>query len=301
MPEQAELYAYCHGRYIRVEELLEFAVETGKLEPLSLAVEVKSLKHLLYHAPESAVTMEQLCQAEAALEILYTKLARLVAPVTIETLRATSDKYVIHRPWWSAWLLGSFCAGRNLLRQLFWVGLALLLTMLIGKYFKLSITGEMSTQAFLVSGAPFLYGAVGAWIYLYKTLTERYSSRCLNPHEWPNYLLRLFMGALAGGLIVHFMMTESGTSYANELSAIQSNLIETTVLGLLAGYSVDFFYGMLDRLIQAVLPPTPSKDGAGKTPPPTAKQLEMEALLKRLHEASDEQDKTTIRALLEKL
>lgn len=294
-PEYTKLYAHCCERYQELEELLEFAVERGKLEPLSLATEIKNLKKTLYYSPDSAMTGEQLSQTEAALEILYTKIIRLVSPVTIETLRATSSKYAIHRPWWSSWLLGSFSVGRNFLRQLFWVGLILLLIMFVGKHFRVNMSEGAKTKDFLIFGSPFLYGAIGAWIYLYRTLTRNYSERCLNPQEWPNYWLRLFMGSLAGGLLVHFFMPG-----ANEvpLDNTQSDIMAKATLGLLAGYSVDFFYGMLDRLIQAALPPDKKE---GDTVVTTAKQVEIDTLLKRLHETDNEQDKAVIRRMFERL
>ena len=303
MPEHAQLYDHCRERYVEVEELLELAVEIGKLDPPSLATEVKNLKKVLYYVPQTTLTGEQLCQTEAALEMLYTRIALLVAPVTIETLRATSDKYSIPRSWWiTSLFLGSGSIGRNFLRQLFWVGALLLILMFTGEYLNLSNKITIGMKAFIIFLVPFFYGAVGSWIYLYKNITDLYLERCLNPKELSTRWLRLFMGSLGGGVMVHLSLhvSDSSTSiFIYEQTQSQSQFASMAAIGLLAGYSVDFFYSMLNRLLETILPHQERKEST--TPPPTAKQMQMEALLKRLNEADNDHDKATIRALLEKL
>lgn len=298
MPEHDQFYTNCRERYGEVEELLELAVETSKLNPPSLATEVKNLKKVLYYTPPATLTGEQLCQTEATLEILYTKIAQLVAPVTIDTLRATSDKYPIHRSWWLAWLLGSASIGRNFLRQLFWAGILLLVLMFVGKYLYSSNIISKEIRNFIIFLVPFFYGAIGSWIYLYKTLTNFYLERCLNPKEVSTQWLRLFMGSLGGGVMVHLLVhVDDSVNIATSGATLQFAYM--AAIGLLAGYSVDFFYSMLDRLLTTLLPIQENRNSV--TPPPTAKQMQVEALLKRLSEAENDHDKAVIRTLLEKL
>jgi hypothetical protein len=168
-------------RYLALEELLEFAVESGKLEPPELAVEVKQLKQILFYTPIENLSFEEICQAEAQLEQYYTKIAQLIRPVSLLTLRATNENYQIYRPWWKAFFLGSGSVGRNFFRQLFWVAVLLVCIMFLRQY--MTLDEDVKNSAFLKFIDPFLYGALGALIYLYKSLTERYINRTLHPKE----------------------------------------------------------------------------------------------------------------------
>ena len=109
------------------------------------------------------------------------------------------------------------------------------------------------------------------------------------------------MGSLGGGITVHLLLHVNDSIgsiavYGNP----QNRFASMAAIGLLAGYSVDFFYNMLDRLLKTLLPPPENRDSTS-TPLPTAKQMQMEALLKRLNEAENDHDKAIIRALLDKL
>ncbi len=317
---QTEIHAKCQNRYYELEELLEYAVENGRLDPPHLAFEVKTLKKTLCYTPMENLNLEELCHTEAELEKLYSQLAQLITPVSLETLRITSEKYAVWRPWWQAWLLGSSSVGRNFFRQIFWVGMLLIFFMFFRRYLELQLQGAMLTSSnvtdlqlwhqFLIFLDPFLFGAIGAWIYLYKILNEYYIERSLHPKKLSTDWLRLFMGALSGGLIVHFLMPE----LAGERVLTQEALKETTTtsshteifnssfsysvaaLGLLAGYSVDFFYRALESMIRAILP-----KNVGDSTLATPKQQQIELLLKRLQETDNEEDKLTIRKMLEKL
>ncbi len=301
--ERAFLYTYCCDRYKELEELLEFAVETGKLDPLTLAPKIKALKKVLYSAPESGITTEQLCSIEASMEMLYSKMAQLVAPVTVYTLRATSPHYTVTHPKWIGWLLGNSSLGRNFLRQLFWVGMIMLVIVFVGRYGALDSQHTSLLDRFREFLVPFFYGAIGAWIYLYRTLSESYVNRTLNPSQASTNWLRMCMGALSGGLFVHLLLPQmQAMDTEGSIKLAHDTFATSAAIGLLAGYSVDLFYITLDRLINALLPK--GENGAPMAPPPaavTAKQVQMEALLKRLQEAQSEEDKATIRRMLEKL
>jgi hypothetical protein len=301
--EHAMLQTYCRERYRELEELLEFAVEVGKLDPPSLAPKIKSLKKMLYSTSKTTVTTEQFCSIEASMEMLYTKMAQLVAPVTVYTLRATSPHYPVPHPKWIAWFLGNDSLGRNFLRQLFWVGVLMLAVVFLGRFAALDHEEITMFDKFREFVVPFFYGAIGAWIYLYRTLSESYVNRSLNPSQASTNWLRMCMGALSGGLFVHLLLPQmQAMDTEGAMKLAQDNFATSAAIGLLAGYSVDLFYITLDRLINALLPK--GENGAPMAPPPaavTAKQVQMEALLKRLQEAQSEEDKATIRRMLEKL
>ncbi|HIE00935.1 MAG TPA: hypothetical protein EYP59_11715 [Thiotrichaceae bacterium] len=286
-------------RYLGLEELLEFAAETGKLDPPELATEVKQLKKVLFYTDPDTLNLDELCKAEANLERLYATLSDLVAPVTLLTLRTTSQNYQVERPWWKALFLGSGSVGRNFFRKLAWIALILVSFIFFREYIKLATELDLG-EKFLHFVDPFLYGALGALVYLYKGLTEDYINRTLNPKKLSTNWLRIFMGSLSGGIIVHLFAEFidikdiiSNTGASNDAALM--------ALGFLAGYSVEFFYQVLDKLIRVITPKAGGGvEGQGAVPA-SPKQAQIEMLTNRLKEMDNEEDKVAIRKLLDKI
>jgi hypothetical protein len=239
-------------RYLELEELLEYAVEMGKLTPDISLEEIKNLKKLFFYTPSHQSDVATLCRAEAQLEWHYNQIAVLVAPVTSCTLRATSEDYpVVRNSRIAAYFLGDASVANNCFRQMLWIAMGL-----VGLMFYFRLFGEPNTIHYM---DPFLFGAVGSLIYLYKALNECHTNRTFDPSKMTTDRLRLFMGALSGGLIVN-LFDPSIISGANDVAqagatAQKSSTFSAAALGFLAGYSVDFFYGTLDRLIKNLLPP----------------------------------------------
>jgi hypothetical protein len=276
----------CRIRYQAVEELLEYATEHGKLEQPELAKEVKKLKKVFFYTSPENLSLDELCEAEAELEKIYAKVSETVSPVSILTLRTTSTDYEISRPWWQAIFLGSGSVGRNFFRKLFWIAASLVAIM-----FTLHVSLEADNKILTIFG-PFLYGALGAVIYVYKNLTDRYIERTLHPYELSTDWLRIFMGAVTGGLIVHM--------FSGYLPDPNTDLnITPMTFGFLAGYSVEFFYQLLDKLIHTITAATHPQES--KTAPVTPRQAQIELLTKSLKDMTDEADKAVIRGLLEKI
>jgi len=282
--EESQIKHY-QARYQELEELLEFAAESGKLDPPSLAIEVKELKKVLFYSHPNTLTQEILCNTEARLEELYAILTELVSPVTVLTLRTTSEEYAVQRSSrWGSVFFGASSVGRNFFRQLFWIAVLLVSLISLRK-----LIGEPKDSLAFID--PFLYGALGALIYLYKDLTKLYINRTLHPKKLSTNWLRLFMGALTGALIVNLFSQFFDTSAEMGLSHV--------AIGFLAGYSVEFFYQSLDRIIEIVTPK--GKKQRDSTVPMTPKQAQIDTLTKSLKEMTNEADKATIRLLLEKL
>jgi hypothetical protein len=288
-------------RYIQLEELMEFAAETGKLNPPDIAIEVKKLKKVLFYTPPEHLNLDELCKAEAELERLYATVCELVAPVTLLTLRTTSQNYQVDRPWWKAVFLGSGSVGRNFFRKLAWVAVVLVALIFLREYFKLATDLDFG-EKFLQFVDPFLYGALGALVYLYKGLTEHYINRTLNPKKLATNWLRIFMGSLSGGIIVHlfaeFIDMGNIVDGAHQEASNQAALM---ALGFLAGYSVEFFYQVLDKLIRVITPKVGSMVDQEGGVTATPKQLQIEMLTNRLKEMDNEDDKAAIRKLLDKI
>ena len=291
-------------RYRALEELLEYASEYGKLEQPNLAIEIKQLKKVVVYTPFDQWSADEICDIEAKLEKLYTTMAEMVSPVSILTLRTTSTEYQISRPWWQALFLGSGSVGRNFFRKLFWVATGLVMATMLLHLF------SGNNHQVLNIYEPFLYGALGAVIFVYKNLTDRYLNRTLHPYELSTDWLRIFMGGLTGGLLVHLFSSFLPEMVVGETGQIigDGTTGQTTSNGLnvtnmafafIAGYSVEFFYQLLDKIINSVTPTTDSQ--ASQTVPSTPRQAQIEILTQRLKEMTDEEDKVTIRRLLEKI
>jgi hypothetical protein len=91
---------------------------------------------------------------------------------------------------------------------------------------------------------PYLYGGLGACIYLMRVTGQKFKERTFNPDRLPEHLNRLVLGSLAGGMIILFINEEG----------IEGIAISTATLGFVAGYSIDFFFNVVDRVINAILP-----------------------------------------------
>lgn len=281
-------------RYLDLEELLEFAVESGKLHPKSLATEIKALKEVFYYPLPADFTINELCQAEAKLERLYASIMELITPVTLDTLHATSDKYPVQRNIITGMFKGRKCIGRNFFHQVAWVFVILIFIITAKNTIDAQYHDFMWFQL-LTMLEPFAYGALGALIQLSKNITDLYAERTLNPDRLATNWLRVFMGAMAGWLMVFTFkvsMLEGGTDVIGGIS------LGAGAVGLLAGYSIEFFYRVLDRLIAAVLPGKVEQH----TPPPiTPQQAQQEALIALLSKTENEDDKATIRDLLNRI
>jgi hypothetical protein len=151
-----------------------------------------------------------------------------------------------------------------------WIAIALVSLMFYFRAF-----GGQNTIHYM---EPFLFGAIGSLIYLYKALNECHTNRTFEPSKMTTDRLRLFMGALSGGLIVNLFdpgvisgVTEAAQTASG--AAPKNATFSAAALGFLAGYSVDFFYGTLDRLIKNLLPPSrdPVDNTKASTPVPVPK------------------------------
>lgn len=293
----------CKQRYLELEELLEFAAEEGKLEPIqiasedgslqtvSLADEVKSLKSIFFYG--KPLTLEELIKAEARLEKIYAAVSALISPVRIDTLRTTSSKerdFVTRSSRWAKIFLGENSRGNNFFRQTLWVTAVLIFILIVSSIFKGIIRTDSEFQHFFNVLNAFTLGAIGAIVFLYKNLTTFYVNRTLDPDKLSTDWLRIFMGALSGGLMA-LLFKDAGQESAGQFG------LGAGAVGFLAGYSVEYFYRTLDRIIDALVP---GKGESSSKPAPSQEQLQQEALIELLNRTTDADDKATIRKLLEK-
>ena len=179
----------------------------------------------------------------------YEALSQAVGAVTPKTLRATTN---VDKGYWKS------AAGRHLIKLWSFTLLAALFILLYSLLdYRLEIfalaPGETPDESqymwfrlqyiaqYLV---PFTYGALGACAYLLRISAAKLRTREFNPDRIPEHWNRLVLGTLSGGVIVLFIHQPEGIAVAEG------------ALGFLAGYSIDFLFQTLDRVIAAILPKT---------------------------------------------
>jgi hypothetical protein len=94
---------------------------------------------------------------------------------------------------------------------------------------------------------PWLYGALGSCVYLLRSAHTYIYLRTFDVRRKPEYTNRMLLGAMSGGAIILFVNQIVG----EEGTVIQ---LSSAALGFLAGYSTDFLFSTIERIITALLP-----------------------------------------------
>jgi|SRR5579864_180218 len=102
-------------------------------------------------------------------------------------------------------------------------------------------TANFAVQALQTFALPFLYGLLGASIYILRRLSNEIHQLTYEPIN--DYRLRIPMGALAGVAIGWVFNVQDGSSLTKSLPGF--------ALAFLAGYSVEFLFSTLDKLVGA--------------------------------------------------
>lgn len=230
-----------------VHLLAEYGIQTNQLPAgIDIAAIQRARSNLADRQPLAD-------EAADTLAGYYRKLEGRFGNVTARTLRATEPE-TPGRP-------KTIPARRHLRRLWFWAFIALVfvLSSNITQYHyetNLPAPGDdpEGWAKFLeylyqvtIYLEPFLYGLLGAVVYILRVTEERLHSRDYDPRREPEHYNRLVLGTLSGGAIILFIEQIPGDDGA----ALE---IGTAALGFLAGYSVDFLFETLDRMIQAILP-----------------------------------------------
>jgi len=125
----------------------------------------------------------------------------------------------------------------------------------------------------LQSLLPWAYGAVGSCAYLLRSAHYYIYQRSFDLRRKPEYFNRVLLGAISGGaiiLFVNYLVDEDGTVLH----------LSSAALGFVAGYSTDFLFNTIERVVAAIFPKTDSDPKAQpqkghrapskkQTPPPT--------------------------------
>ena len=87
---------------------------------------------------------------------------------------------------------------------------------------------------------PFLWGALGAFVYILKTITDVAAENRFDPDKFQGWLTRASLGAILGGIIV----------YVIDPSTFGEVTLNSTAIAFLTGLGTKVVYGGLQRLIQ---------------------------------------------------
>ena len=257
-----------------VLRLAAFAVETGRLP------EQISLGELYRLSNQFDTGVTHFSDEEVnRIGLYYTQLQTELAPVTAVSLAATDCREVkdcmntqagwhARRLWMLAFLMVALIATSTLLQYFYefypqfdpqgWG------TWAKENYYAFIVTTLL--YKFGSYGTPFLYGALGACIHILRVTERHLRMRTFDPRRVPQHRNRVVLGTLSGGIIVLFLTL-------GESSAAQVKLTAAAA-GFLAGYSVDFFFAILDRILSVFVPPENNRGkGSGDLPPAHSNSL----------------------------
>lgn len=218
-----------------VRLLMRYAIESVQL-PKSVDIEK------IYEVRSKLAKGESINHTDFSLLVRsYEALERRLGPVSASTLRATekvrdgksaAERYVNHL--WTRTLLN----------------IALILVFHLVVHYKDHIWDIWGLIAnFLI---PFLYGALGADAFLLRETTQKIHLRQFDDRRIPENRARFLLGTLSGGVIVLFV----SKAFAPVGSEDSLFVFDTAAaaLGFLAGFSIDFLFGTIERIISAILP-----------------------------------------------
>jgi len=284
--------------------VLEFAVASGfktadgrKLDDATIAAIKKA---------EEMIEPDKLPPADARTEFekAYRDLTLLVAPITAETLRATSQEFAVKS--WITLRLRPLPEAKVLFGKLvFWTILFVLIAF-AGNLFNpiapaeipqsIGFFGMDVVKRLLTIFEPFTYGGIGACAYLLKASIGYIQRREFDPKRILEYYSRILLGVVSGGMVVLLVENLSGDGN-------QTYHLSAAALGLLAGYNTDFLFSAIERIAAAILPKV-APETVQRQPPPAVAGGDValiKDLLAQLSAATDPNDKKAIQALIDKI
>jgi len=296
VPSLTALSARAHERKVAdALLLLDFAVSAG----------IKSAEgHLI--SPNDVSTIEStaaklesvgaadIAPADwTAFDLAYYDLAALLAPVTAETLRATAGKPPGTRTF-SEFVWGDSPAIQ-FTRKLWAAALGFAIAVILSNWYLeiIALEGPQEPhhwgRTLVELLTPWLYGGLGSCVYLLRSAHMYIYQRTFDVRRKPEYFNRILLGAMSGGAIILFV---------NQIAGDEGTVIQlgSAALGFLAGYSTDFLFSTIERVISAILPRV-SLDTIQKEKAGAAKTVDVNRLTDNLLSAKNPADKEHIRKL----
>jgi hypothetical protein len=211
-----------------------------------------------------------------ALCLAYYRLATLLSPVTAETLRDTegtsrsveesSDRqqtlFWRHVCKWRDRIFG-YSPALRFTRGL-WIVAILIAVFVVCAEWRIFALGQEAdvdkpmewllmdvsvkeAKQLLESLVPWAYGALGACAFLLRSAHTYIYRRCFDLRRKPEYFNRILLGAISGGAIIlytKYLVDQDGTAVG----------LGSAALGFIAGYSTDFLFNTIERIVTAIFP-----------------------------------------------
>jgi hypothetical protein len=289
--------------------VLDYAIANGIVDANNNKLDDKLIVAIKQTQDWAARDEAPPAELRASFEIAYRDLAIFVAPVTAETLKATSDAYPA-RSVWNAF--GHRPISIVWSRKLSLWAILFIVTALTGSFIDavnppLPYVSDRDASFPTVSQClqiiaqllvPFTYGAIGASVALLKACQAYIHQRQFDARRIPEYYNRMILGAISGGMIVllvNQISDDDGTSI--KLSA--------AALGFLAGYNNDLLFSAIERISAAILPKvgldTVQRDKGGAAVTPVDAGALLPQLIEQYKNAATDAEKQMIAALIQKI
>lgn len=191
-------------------------------------------------------------------ELAYYRLASTLAPVTAETLRNTRDVAPASQRGFVGRFISRFrdCSPAQHFTNRLWVWTIFFALFVVFAELGINVLGARTNQTdlwvkgprdLLFSLQPWAYGGLGACAYMLRSAHYFIYQRSFDVRRKPEYYNRILLGAISGGAIILFV-----TNLTNDDGS--SINLGAAALGFVAGYSTDFLFNTIERIVTAIFP-----------------------------------------------
>jgi len=195
-------------------------------------------------------------------QVAYHQLATLLSPITAETLRATDDPSdrTHPRPLGASipqrrsrilsFLAVDASQAVRFTRLIWFYTIVFAGIVIFGDWWGLMFgpaqEGQVDWQnnvlQLLNAFTPYAYGGLGSCLYLLRSAHFSIYTRCFDLHRKSEYMNRILLGTVSGGAIILLISQVAGDGGR----VIQ---LSSAALGFIAGYSTDFLFNAIERIV----------------------------------------------------
>lgn len=223
-------------------ELLNFAIKDGRNVVDSIIERITKAEN--YLNTTQWPTDDQRTEFEKA----YRDLAMFMKPVTIATLRATTDPTKtsdsVVRGLLDSVTLRTISAARRYSKK-FWFFIVICASAIITQKVLQDASAKSTMpqwvttlKSILLNLSPFLYGWLGALVYLLRSAHVYIADSTFDEKRVPEYYNRMLLGFVGGGAVLIF-----GDFSDREAAA-----------SFIVGYNTDYLFQTLERVASAIFP-----------------------------------------------
>lgn len=271
--------AYARGQVDDALALCGYAVAAGVQSPRGepqlfadiTVIHGTAARLGMFEAPGGSASPGVTTPEWVAFEQAYYRLAAALSPVTAETLASTQ---VTGTTWWDSIFGNSPALRFTRMFSGLTIGIAAFILIAECLVYVWGLEGDARIRVwdknFLSSLLPWAYGALGSCAYLLRSAHYFIYQRSFDLRRKPEYYNRILLGGISGGaiiLFVNYLVDDGGTALH----------LSSAALGFVAGYSTDFLFNTIERVVAAIFPKTDSdprvqpprgQKAVAKKPPP---------------------------------